>query len=105
MSSHLSDFWLRSSGKGFNLYHLFRPGGLFWFTAGMNPRAAASEYYQKYQFSSPKESLTSTLCRGLIVWFLWRESSFVSVVGFCYLFLRLVSLVCYALFLVFPFTT
>lgn len=38
----MSDFWLVRKGKGFDLYNLYWPGGLYWFTAGVNPRAIAS---------------------------------------------------------------
>ena len=35
----LSDFWLIRKAKGFNIYNLYKPGGLYWYTAGVNPRA------------------------------------------------------------------
>ncbi|KAF2100420.1 NCS1 nucleoside transporter [Rhizodiscina lignyota] len=39
----LSDYWLvRRRSGGLNVYQLYRPGGLYWFTGGVNPRALAA---------------------------------------------------------------
>jgi NCS1 family nucleobase:cation symporter-1 len=42
MSVLMSDFWLVRKGKGFNVYQLYQPGGIYWFTAGWNFRAIAA---------------------------------------------------------------
>jgi nucleobase:cation symporter-1, NCS1 family len=38
----MSDFWLVRKGKGFDIYNLYKPGGIYWYTAGLNPRAIAA---------------------------------------------------------------
>jgi NCS1 family nucleobase:cation symporter-1 len=38
----MSDFWLVRRGKGFNVYNLYKPGGIYWYMAGWNPRAIAA---------------------------------------------------------------
>ena len=36
----LTDYFLvRRNTPGFNVYNLYKPGGLYWFTGGVNPRA------------------------------------------------------------------
>ena len=35
----LSDFWLVRKGKGFDVYNMYKPGGIYWYTGGWNPRA------------------------------------------------------------------
>lgn len=35
----MSDFWIVRQGKGYNVYNLYKPGGLYWYSAGINPRA------------------------------------------------------------------
>jgi nucleobase:cation symporter-1, NCS1 family len=38
----MSDYWLVRKGKGFNVYNLYKPSGIYWYTAGWNPRAIAA---------------------------------------------------------------
>jgi NCS1 family nucleobase:cation symporter-1 len=38
----LSDFFLVRKRKGFHIYSLYKPNGLYWFTAGWNFRALAA---------------------------------------------------------------
>jgi len=38
----LSDFWLVRRAKGLDIYNLYTPGGIYWYTAGVNPRAIAA---------------------------------------------------------------
>jgi nucleobase:cation symporter-1, NCS1 family len=39
----LADYWLvRRRKGGLNVYQLYRPGGLYWFIGGVNPRALAA---------------------------------------------------------------
>jgi nucleobase:cation symporter-1, NCS1 family len=35
----MSDFWIVRKGMGYNVYHLYKPGGIYWYSAGINPRA------------------------------------------------------------------
>ena len=38
----LSDFFLVRKGRDFHIYSLYKPSGIYWFTAGVNPRAIAA---------------------------------------------------------------
>ena len=38
----MSDFWLVRKCKWFNVYNLYQPRGMYWYTAGVNPRAIAA---------------------------------------------------------------
>ena len=38
----LSDFWLVRKAKGLDIYNLYTPSGIYWYTAGVNPRAIAA---------------------------------------------------------------
>jgi NCS1 family nucleobase:cation symporter-1 len=38
----MSDYWLVRKGKGFNVYNLYKPGGIYWYMGGVNPRAVAA---------------------------------------------------------------
>ena len=35
----LSDYWIVRRAKGFSVWNLYQPGGLYWYTGGINPRA------------------------------------------------------------------
>jgi nucleobase:cation symporter-1, NCS1 family len=35
----MSDFWIVRKGRGYNVYNLYKPGGIYWYFAGINPRA------------------------------------------------------------------
>ena len=95
----MADFWLVRRGKGYNVYNLYKPHGLYWYTGGWNPRAIAAfaigTVPQLPGLAYTIEPNIGGIARGYLAFasIAWLEGVVFSLVAY------------YLLYLAFPFPT